>query len=490
METATDTKNTGQPIDGSRLQVLGELLGRAMLMSRLGTDTYGGNRDIYTALGYPKQLQFADYLARYVRQDIAKAIIDRPVKATWQGPLELIESERAEDTEFEKSWQKLNRDLGIKSILSRVDRLTGIGRYGVLLLGLDDVTDKEGFKRPVKSGPRKLIYLKPFSEDTAKILTYEADPKNKRYGMPLLYDVQVADASSGNSMSVQVHHSRIIHIVDGNLESEILGVPRLEVVYNRLIDLEKLVGGSAEMFWRGARPGYQGKVDKDYTMTEETKADLTDQLTDFENDLKRFLINEGVDIKALDQQISDPSNHMDVLLTLVSAVTGIPKRILSGSERGQLASTQDTMEWLSYVQGRREDHAEPKIIRPMVDRFIELQILPKPPKDYTVKWQDLFSISEKDRVEIGRSRATAISEYTKNPIAQGIFPPTAFFRYGLGLMPDEITEIEAVVKAEIGEELADFIKAMLKDNMNPAPANEGAVSGKEVVKKVSANGEE
>jgi hypothetical protein len=286
----------------------------------------------------------------------------------------------------------------------------------VLLLGLDDVNTPQDFVKSVKSGQRNLLYVKPFGEESAKIKSYESNPSNDRYGKPLIYEVQVANIIGDiNSFStIQVHHSRMIHILEDHLESDVLGIPKLEAVFNRLTDIEKIVGGDAEMFWKGARPGYQGMVNENYTMTEATKNDLKDQIDEFDHNLRRILINEGVDLKALAQQIADPTPHVDVQLTLLSAVTGIPKRILSGSERGELSSAQDSGEWKTYVQSRREDHAEPHIIRPFTDRLIELKVLPKPDVRYMVDWLDLFSISEKDRVEIGKSRANALREYTTN----------------------------------------------------------------------------
>lgn len=458
----TKHKEPIQILSGKQLQTLTSMVvARANLASRLGQQ-YGGDRDIYQALGYKTILTYQDYWAQYSRQDIAKAIIDRPVKATWQGQLELIESEDAKKTPFEKAWNDLNNRLKLRSLLARVDRLTGIGRYGVLLLGLDDVQDQQGFVNPINGGQRKLLYVKPFGEESAKIDTYEIDPSNSRYGMPLIYSVQVADVASGSSSTVRVHQSRMIHILEDHLESEVIGIPKLESVFNRLQDLEKLVGGDAEMFWRGARPGFQGMVDKDYTMTQGTKDDLKEQIDEYEHNLRRVLINEGVDLKALAQQIADPENHVKVQLMMISAVTGIPQRILSGSERGELSSAQDTGEWKTYVQSRREDHAEPHIIRPFADKLIELKILPKPENGYKVDWLDLFSISEKERVEIGKSRANAIREYTTNPMAESIIPPDAFFEFCLGLSQGQIDLIKKQLSAGLSAEQKDLMEEIQK----------------------------
>jgi len=194
-------------------------------------------------------------------------------------------------------------------------------------------------------------------------------------------------------------------------------------------------------------------------------------LNEYEHGLRRFLINEGVKLEELKQQMSDPSKNVDTILKMISAETGIPMRVLSGSERGQLASDQDKGEWLTYVQSRREDFAEPKIIRPFVLRLIELKILPKPKEDYTVKWQDLFAISEKDRVETGKARAIALSEYAKNPLAMEVVPPTAFLEFCWGCTTEQITLVNKMREAGLDEEIADFIKSMQPAKAAPADPN-------------------
>ena len=462
------TKNKIQTFSGSDIQTLASMLvGRANLAASLGQQ-FGGDRDLYEVLGYTKTLEYTDFASRYTRQDIAKAIIDRPVKATWQGDLELIETDDAEKTPFETAWQQLDWDLGVKSRLSRVDRLTGIGRYGVLLLGLDDVSKQEDFAKPVKAGKRKLVYLKPFGEGSAKIESYESDPNSERYGFPLIYEIEVSEVESQSSTTIQVHYTRMVHILDDVLESEVLGIPRLEAVFNRLMDLEKLIGGSAEMYWKGARPGYQGVVDKDYQMTTETKEALKDTLNEFEHGLRRLMVNEGVDLKALEQQISDPSSHVDVQLTMISAVTGIPKRVLTGSERGELSSAQDADAWKTYVQARREDHAEPKIIRPFIKRLIELGILPKPKVNFRVKWLDLFSISEKERVDIGKGRANSLREYTSNPMAEAVIPPKAFLEFFLGLSQGQIELIDKMRAEGLSEEETELMEE-IREIITPTP---------------------
>lgn len=435
------------------------LVARHAFARALGMKSYGGARDVSQALGYPKDLWYEDFAARYFRQDIAKAIIDRPIKATWQGALSVVESDTDTDTALEKAWEDLNSRFSLKSIFSRADKCSGLGKYGILLLGLDDVKMYTDFEKPVTAGKRKLLYVKPFGEGSAQILTYDNNTQSKRYGLPLIYSITTQETEGGNSMVISVHHSRVIHIVDDILESEVEGSPRLEVVYNRLMDLEKLVGGDAEMFWRGARPGYSGVVDKDFQMSAPLKEDLQNQMEEYEHDMRRFMISEGVDLKALAQQIADPINHVDIQIQMISAVTGIPKRVLVGTERGELSSAQDTTEWKVYVQGRREDYAELRIVRPFINKAIELGILPPPASagKYSIKWSDLFAISEADRVKIGMDRSTAIKNYASSPMAEAVMTPDVFLEVGLGLTEDQI---KYVGKKMVGQASMEAISQM------------------------------
>ncbi len=438
--------------DVSQLGVyVSTLVARDRLFTSLGLQ-YNGNRDIYKALGYSKvSPTFDKYLEEYQRHDIAKAVIDRPVKKTWQGPLYLVESSVSEDTKFETEWKHLNRKLGIQNKLCQLDRLTCIGRYGILLLGLSDTKLEEDYAKPA-SNNSKLIFIRPFGEGNAQITEWENDIRNPRYGLPLYYTLQTSNTAGEPSKSIKVHHSRCIHVTFEPLESEVYGTPVLESIYNRLNDLDKIVGGSAEMFWRGARPGYQGVIDKDFSMPTAVKDDAYNQIEEYEQGLRRMLLNKGYEWKGLETQVSTPKDHVDVIISMISADKGIPKRILMGSERGELASTQDSEEWNDLIQARREDHAEPNILRKFVDRLIELKILPLPKEDYDVQWSDLYAMSEKARVDVGKARANALREYLYSPFAMDIIPPKVFIEKFLGLSQEDVTLINSMRDDMISEE--------------------------------------
>lgn len=433
----------------------GGLIGRTGLSSELGLQ-YGGVRDVYRALGYKKDLYFKDYVARYLRQDMAKAVINRPIDATWRGTVNIEESDDERVTGLEKGWKDLYSKLSLKNIFIRLDKLASIGRWGVLLLGFDDAQDSNDLSQPVRSGKRQLVYLKPLSEESAKVATWEQNAGSDRYGLPLTYNISTIHPTGSITQALVVHYSRVIHVPGELLESEIEGVPVLQSVYNRLMDLEKLVGASAEMFWRGARPGYTGKISEGFQLTPQAQALLEEQINEYENNLRRFLINEGLDLEALAMQVADPLNHLDIQLQMISSVTGIPKRILVGSERGELASSEDRMAWLELIQARREDYAEAQIIRPFVKRCQEYNILPPGKQDYKILWSDIFAPSEKERAQIGQIRASALQSYMNNPAAAEVIPPEVFYELMLGLDRAGIDRVKMLHEKAMSEEGISF----------------------------------
>lgn len=438
----------------NQLKTLSTLVARSMLATKLGFQ-YGGERDVYRTLGYKNTLTFDDYYSYYRRLDIAKAIIDRPVEATWRGEFGIVEADDR-DTPLELAWAELDNRLGLKSHFVRLDKLACLGNYGVLFLGFDDVNNREQLRNPVMpSKNRKLLYIKPLAQRNAEIETWETDTTSERYGLPKLYRISITEPG-GSITELPVHYSRVIHVTRELLESECEGVPVLEACFNRLMDLEKLLGGSAEMFWRGGRPGYHGKVGEGAQLSEEEEEELIAQLDEYEHNLRRFLLTQNIDLQTLASQVADPTSHVDIQIQMISAVTGIPKRILTGSERGELASTEDRKNWLDMIKTRREEYAEVRIVRPFVDRLIEVGVFPKPAESYSVYWEDLYTPSDKDKAEVGRIRSEALRNYIATPGSQDAVPLESFLEYFLGFDSDMVDLVMEQRKALIEEEERAF----------------------------------
>lgn len=416
-------------------QMLSSVISRASLASQLGKMTYGGNRDLYAALGYPITLDYRSYATMFERSEIADAVIRIPPNYSWRTwPIINDKAKGDEDTttQFEKEFVKIQKQLKLFSVMKQADIISGIGQYGVILLGL---SDNQPLINPVQANKLKLLYVQCFSEGNATIASWEENQQNERYGLPLTYQLGV---SFGQSMkTVTAHHSRIIHITEDNLGNNVYGTPRLRNVFNRLLDIEKLAGGSGEMFWRGAFPGYNFKLDPDIQVDQKEIDTLKTDISDLVNSLKRYIRTRGLTVEALETQVVDPSNHINIMVDLVALGRGIPKRILLGSERGQLSSDQDERNWSSKIDERRINHVIPNIVNPFVDRGILYGFLP-PTEEYNVDWPSLFSVSEKDKATTAKDMTTAIRDYITSE-ASNLIPIELYLKKVVGFTQDEVT---------------------------------------------------
>ena len=414
---------------------------RASIAARLGK-TYSDDRDIYTALGYPKSPTFNDYMARYHRQDIARAIIDAPVRACWRRRPRITE-DQDKPTPLEQAWESLVKKTRLYHRLSRADRLASIGTFAVVVLGFDDT---RGIGSQITQA-RSLLYLTPYSQANVSISTYDMDKKSPRYGLPQKYSVTMKASGGVGSHSAMVDQSRIIHIAEDLLEDNIEGVPRLRSVLNRLIDLERVAGGSSEMFWRGGLPGYGFKLDPEATIADQDLDALQDEIEEYMHGLKRYIRLRGMSVEDMAVQVADPSNHVAILIDLIACAVRIPKRILLGSERGELASSQDERAWNERIGERQKEHCEAIILQPLIDKLIEVKVLPPPSVNgYKISWPELGAPSEKEKADVSQSRSVALKNYVESLGADQIVPPEIFLRKILGFDEETIEEIQSIVK--------------------------------------------
>lgn len=418
------SKNSLSPRENQVIRVLATQLARSSYAARLGK-SYANDRDLYEALGYRATLTYTDFYGMYKRQDIAKRIVIAPVQASWMR--KPIVTDNEEGSEFDKAWEELSKKKKIFYYLARVDKISGIGEYGVLYLGFDD---NKKPNEPVEGTSNELIFLRPYSQTNADIDFYVKDVKDERYGLPEFYKIQSSLDQTKSTQSNKVHWSRIIHVAEGLDESDVFGTPRLEEVFNRLQDLEKVAGGSGEMFWRGAFPGMVFKADDDASFSDDgqTKSALEEEIKEYIHGLKRYMKVQGLSVDQLEVSLADPTNHKDVLLELIAGAKGMPKRILVGSERGELASSQDEANWHTRIEERREDHAGPNILRPFVERLIQFGALPEPKEEFTITWPDLFSPSAQEKAEVAGKKMEALAKYAQIPDAQFILPVEEFYK--------------------------------------------------------------
>lgn len=365
----------------------------------------------------------------------------------------------------ESSWYKDEQGSKIWTYFKRADVLCGVGQYAVILLGIDDNkplsepaefvtgdvpsysddqvytplagTDEQYFdlyqsqqaiveltpakptrmKLP-KGAKRRLMYMRVFPESEAQIVAFDNNRQSPRYGRPTKYQITFNSPNANQQGGIGltqasqiVHWTRCVHIVDTLNSSEVFGVPRMQKVYNRLLDLNKLYGGCAEMYWRGAFPGFAlsthpqlgGDVKID-------RAAIKDGMEQYMNGLQRYMLLMGMSAQSLAPQVVDPSPQIDKEIEAICIEKDCPKRIFMGAERGELASTQDDDNWNDRVKERQNNVVTPQIIAPTVDRLIALGCLPEPESWYT-EWPDITSRSAQEKATTALTRTQALAAY-------------------------------------------------------------------------------
>lgn len=414
-----------------------------LLLDRLSLahgKTHGGQRDLYEVFGYKKVLKPSDYRDQHERGNIASRIVTAYPDAVWSNPPQLVEDEdKQNETEFEKKFKKLAKRTKLWHYVHRADILAQLGRYSVLFVGVADGIDD--LKQPVGTG--KVQYFRPYGEENAEVKKFNLDPTDERYGLPEIYSLTVSNASGEGNHVIEVHASRVIHIAERLLDNETYGTPILKSIFNKLEDLEKVSGGSAEIFWLNARGGLNVNADKDVEITD--PEGLKEQIDNYVHKLTRVIRTKGMDIKTLNQTVSSPKDQVGALLELISGSTGIPKRILVGSERGELASSQDEDNWLNRVDERRTMFCEPCIMDPIMELFVKVGEL-KELEDYEVTWPELITLSAEKQAEVSAKQAAAIAAYANSPTAQSLITEEQF--------------VEDIMKLEYRE---DDIEAMQTD---------------------------
>lgn len=434
---------------------------RRELLSRL----LDPRRDLNTECGYPEALSIDHYKIMYRREGLARRVVNVLPEECWSVSPEVYEGEKGSDTEFEKAWKRLEEKFHIFNYLERVDMLSGIGRYGVLLLGLDD---GKPLNQPVDGidetgqitavGKRKLIYLRALGESVCQITKVQQDVKNPRFGYPTEYLINFVDskdnplpnATAASLISCNVHWTRIIHVVDNREMSEVLGNPRMEAVFNRLLDVRKVLSGSGEMFWKGAFPGYSFEVNPDQQDAQMDSEKVKAEFEDFSNGLQRYMALTGVTAKSLSPQVADPKGHLEAQMDYIALSFGVPKRVLFGSERGELASSQDSRTWNKRLARRQNNYLTPMVIRPLVDRLLAFGILP-PTQEmdedgapvYKVDWPDLEGLTDQEKADIGARRTDAFAKYIAGNV-EVMIAPEEYLVQVMGMTPEEA---KAILKA-------------------------------------------
>lgn len=463
---------------------LNKLLTNLLSIRRGDLSTRGGKHDINGECGFEDRPWTPDeYYKMYDEEAIAKRVVEAMPKESWQGLWKITDDKKADnrDSAFCKSFDAISNMLRPGStycdetndILTdywlRWDILSGISSYGVLFMGIDDGLDlrepaagveeegsapgdKDGkpvqqpYKLTSNAKGRKLTQLRVFPEVSARITQWEMNKASPRFGQPLQYtlyfnDPRAAPASGawGSGYTTEtVHWTRCLHLPCDPEGHEYIGNSRMRHVRNNLFNIRKLHAGP-ESAWKNGlgvlsaetHPQLGGEVDLN-------EGELRDAMQHVWESLQKALVTRGVTINSLAPPVFDPTTQLDCQLKIISIALEMPMRILMGTERGNLASLQDSDEWDVRKDARRRKVNIPRIIVPFCDRGQLIGFIEKPKAGkYYVECDDVSTMPEDKRCAALLSRTTAWS----TAVTSGLFDVVPIKEYATKF--DNFTDDEA-----------------------------------------------
>lgn len=466
------------------------------------------HRDIDHECRYPEIITRHMYRKMFDRNGHANRAVSLLPDECWPDDPEIKETaDSGVETPFEEKLEDVDKKVGLLAMLHRIDVLSGIGHFGILLLGFNDgatldtpapgcnadgtwdieATSKTSVEVPTANdnsnggnglteggggtllggqyteplsqpdgqtttptgGPIELLYIRALDETLVEINSYCTDVNSSRLGWPDYYNIRLMDPLTDPPVGVgidltnhRVHWSRVIHVADGRLSNEVFGTPRLRPIYNYVLNLRKVQGGSAEMFWKGGFPGYSFEVDPtmgDSTVEIDQEA-MRAAFYAYSNGLERYLALTGVHANALTVQVADPSKHIEVNLDAICISIACPKRVFQGSESAHLASDQDQKTWNKRLSRRQQKYLTPYVVRPTIDRLIQVGVLPQP-KEYSVKWPDLNTQDDLTCAQVALAMTQALAAYVAGNVGQ-LMPPREYLEVVCGFDPEVIDAVE------------------------------------------------
>lgn len=399
----------------------------------------GGEPSIWQAANYPAwdSLDFQDYWVRYQRQAIARAVIDKPAHATWQEPPDVVASESqteesADSTPFETDAEELMSGETLhRAPLHRFNvahRLASLGEFAVLVFGFADGGDLstpvfdpgatgENPPRPFNSLD-DLMYLAVFGQDRVVDIERNTDMTSPRFRRPEMYELVIETGDDGENTTEEVHWTRALHIPEGTLIDDERGIPAYRPIFHNLLNLDKILAGSGEGYWRG---GYRGMVIRPpeapgggvATFEGSGGADsseLAKEISEYTNNMSRTIASTGR-VEPLDHSIADPTPHLNAQIQSIVAECDIPKSVLVGQETADRATREDNTQWHETVAHIRNTWAGPVVARPFIDRLIRVGIIREPPAGgFELDWPPLDEPSKQEQAEHAKTLSNAITK--------------------------------------------------------------------------------
>lgn len=366
---------------------------------------HGGNDNkracAWSEYGFPDHLTFSSFYGMYRRGGIAHGAIEKLIGTCWKTDPWIIQGDEQDKAKTEAPWERKLKPLlkggRLWRAFKEADRRRLVGRFSALMIQLKD--DKGWGEKVERSA--EIAKLIPVWQSSLTVKAIDDRPESQTYGEVLMWTYKEAGVNGSGGREIDLHPDRLFILGDAGPDA----IGFLEPAFNALISLEKVEGGSGESFLKNAARQLGINFDKDIDLNSIAAlygvpvADLHERFNDAARDINRgndaLLITQGASTSPLVSTVADPVPTYEVNLRTVSAALDIASRILTGSQSGERASSEDQKYFNARCQSRRGELAVE--IHAFIEHLIRIKVV-APQAEFTVLWDDLTEASQIDRL--------------------------------------------------------------------------------------------
>lgn len=422
---------------------------------------------------YPKNITFDMYYQMYARNNVAARVIETFPDYSWNIMPLVTDSGGIKSRFSRQAASLLTKNFQVQEglyqtmhiLLKQLDVLGGIGGESLLIFGF---ADGKRLHQPVEKKPgMQISWIKLLHNGQFEIEEREEDERSMNFGDAKLYKtkdfVSTSDMNYYNGIApgVSIHYTRCVHFKES--AGLLYGTSRIQKCYNQLLDIMKLSGASAELYYLGAFSGLSIETDPQAMLSDESYENMKAETAKYFDGLARSLIFEGAKAKLLYPAIVSPKDHFDLQITMISIATGIPRRFLTGAEAAKLASQQDTLNWEGRVTNRRDSFAGPRVVMPMIERCINAGVITAPRDNtFTVTWPRTQSMTLEERSDSSRKMTEAILSYFSTGLVE-VIPFEPYLVSMCGYDESEAKDVAGKVDISKWKNVASRVVPMEKD---------------------------
>lgn len=425
--------------------------------------SHGGKRNLNDIYGYPGgvSIDFQDLYQMALRiSGIANRLTFGTARTCWREGFEVFDSEDEDANQLlADEIAKLNKK-GLINKIERADILNRIGAFSVLFVGVPDGRDPKEPVGRVSGDGFKSIYFKAFAYDGIQVNKFVSDPLDPRFGLPELYTVQKQSRGDLDKdiaqSSMVVHWSRIIHMSEMSLDSDTEGSGYLEPIYNRLLDINKAVGGASEAYFRNAKGKIGYEIDPEFSKAlgdADIKNALDEGAKQYTNEYQDHTFAVGSKLKTLPTPHASPKDTVTTALWEIAGYSGYPIRILTGEGSGQLAGSEDQLAMNAIISDRQNTVCSTWVVR-LFEILSEAGMI-EWNDEWVVKFPKQSTVTEAQQADVDNKKANTLKTIADAKSTMGgdeIDFESALENLGLGdIELDEVSDDdEGLEDGEIG----------------------------------------